>query len=634
MDAPTDAETEAVAGLIGRGAAEAMRSESFDVFRAWVAGEIPARLPALQAGATSEQALRAGINAIATTIWNAAPLPSNGYRPRPLPAPGRNDPCPCGSGAKFKRCCGSVSAGFPVVPEEHAWILLTGHLTNQELTRFARDPALPPGPLAAMAVEMRERGDPDTARAVLASRLASPEALDERDEPALDAWLELEGDVREPFDFLSFGRALGDRLPRRLQPVVLHHLAPAAIAARELGLASEALDRLRTLTPDDPALGPLEVTVLLSGGETSRAAERARFWLSWFHRRGFDEEMPEAVEFLRNTARDPEQAALEFRAAGPPLLTELARLVAAASVRPVRPYRLEVFEGQARFGRPPKGVRKVEEAWQRVWTERKPPLVALDVELPDSLIEEPEPWLALVRERPEAFDSLDVLDGLVLLAGPAAEQLDPGWDAALLGPLVERAAAIVRASVAAAECPVRLPWGFWENRPALRLMSRLGYRLDGLDRTGEAAEVYEEILRLNPNDNHGHRTWLVNHYLRSSDPARALAIAERFPADALADTLFGHGLALWRLGNRPEAEKALRSAAAARPLIVEVLLAPELSVPALTPGRVTVGGEDEAWLYREEMLAVWATTPEALGFLRGLPKPVPKQPRSSGKRRR
>lgn len=24
----------------------------------------------------------------------------------PRPAPGRNDPCPCGSGAKWKRCCG------------------------------------------------------------------------------------------------------------------------------------------------------------------------------------------------------------------------------------------------------------------------------------------------------------------------------------------------------------------------------------------------------------------------------------------------------------------------------------------------------------------------------------------------
>lgn len=28
---------------------------------------------------------------------------------RSLPNPGRNDPCPCGSGTKFKKCCGALS---------------------------------------------------------------------------------------------------------------------------------------------------------------------------------------------------------------------------------------------------------------------------------------------------------------------------------------------------------------------------------------------------------------------------------------------------------------------------------------------------------------------------------------------
>jgi hypothetical protein len=48
-------------------------------------------------------------------IGQAGGLPSGGSRPsrpeRPAaPAPaakvGRNDPCPCGSGEKYKRCCG------------------------------------------------------------------------------------------------------------------------------------------------------------------------------------------------------------------------------------------------------------------------------------------------------------------------------------------------------------------------------------------------------------------------------------------------------------------------------------------------------------------------------------------------
>lgn len=30
----------------------------------------------------------------------------DGVDPEPSPKVGRNDPCPCGSGRKFKRCCG------------------------------------------------------------------------------------------------------------------------------------------------------------------------------------------------------------------------------------------------------------------------------------------------------------------------------------------------------------------------------------------------------------------------------------------------------------------------------------------------------------------------------------------------
>ena len=60
--------------------------------------------------------------AIATTLafsfWNATPLPRNGYRPATLPKPERNGPCLCGSGVKFKRCCGGAPAPPALDPEE------------------------------------------------------------------------------------------------------------------------------------------------------------------------------------------------------------------------------------------------------------------------------------------------------------------------------------------------------------------------------------------------------------------------------------------------------------------------------------------------------------------------------------
>ena len=68
----------ALVRLIGRATAEAMRLEDFEALREWLRDEAPKALPALAAEAHSERGRRAGLNAIATSIWNAAPLPSNG----------------------------------------------------------------------------------------------------------------------------------------------------------------------------------------------------------------------------------------------------------------------------------------------------------------------------------------------------------------------------------------------------------------------------------------------------------------------------------------------------------------------------------------------------------------------------
>lgn len=45
---------------------------------------------------------------IPADTWPKAPKPEPRYaEPRGGPKVGRNDPCPCGSGRKFKKCCGA-----------------------------------------------------------------------------------------------------------------------------------------------------------------------------------------------------------------------------------------------------------------------------------------------------------------------------------------------------------------------------------------------------------------------------------------------------------------------------------------------------------------------------------------------
>jgi hypothetical protein len=43
------------------------------------------------------------------TLWEPASEPV-----RVTPQTGRNDPCPCGSGRKFKKCCLNKNIGSPV----------------------------------------------------------------------------------------------------------------------------------------------------------------------------------------------------------------------------------------------------------------------------------------------------------------------------------------------------------------------------------------------------------------------------------------------------------------------------------------------------------------------------------------
>jgi len=60
-----------------------------------------------------------------------------------MPAPGRNEPCPCGSGRKFKQCCGNAAlpvTGLPTAADRSAGYDLLDRIAS--LSRFADDVSL------------------------------------------------------------------------------------------------------------------------------------------------------------------------------------------------------------------------------------------------------------------------------------------------------------------------------------------------------------------------------------------------------------------------------------------------------------------------------------------------------------
>jgi hypothetical protein len=71
-----------------------------------LAGYAPAAQPAWYALWYFFEIMGRGFFALLVHLGLVA-LGPGGTRPRPAGAPGRNTPCPCGSGLKWKRCCGA-----------------------------------------------------------------------------------------------------------------------------------------------------------------------------------------------------------------------------------------------------------------------------------------------------------------------------------------------------------------------------------------------------------------------------------------------------------------------------------------------------------------------------------------------
>ena len=111
--------------------------------------------------ARDEDAQRVMAMGIGRAIWNATPLPGNGFRPRPLPRPGRNDRCPCGSGKKHKKCCGlSGSLPDPQIDVETILPIVLSLASPQQRSAMVKSQRLPITVLVETARDHLEEGHP------------------------------------------------------------------------------------------------------------------------------------------------------------------------------------------------------------------------------------------------------------------------------------------------------------------------------------------------------------------------------------------------------------------------------------------------------------------------------------------
>lgn len=543
-------------------------------------------------------------------IWDHLPRPDQGWQPLKLGKPEQNAPCPCGSGQKYKKCCGLLSGASPFGGgglSVLAYVLETVPVAQYKNLPFKK---LNPEEVAHVAEEWLKDGRDDAAAALLEPLLLDVSKLDRRHEYAFDVLCDVYLEQGEPARRIALAERLMQSTDRELKSAAMHRRCTMLADTGDYAAAWALFKAAQRQDPDNPSLSHLEVVLLASQGEIEQAQNRARFWAARLRKLGYEEEG--IVAFMDDIARDP-QALLDMMSGGSGAyeddddFTEVSAEVAltligmvAALPAPSCQHRLFPQDGHAGPLEPTPALAAIEAEWQNVyWHDETGEVVDHWVDTG---------WIGWLAAHPLAWQSFAVIEDLVdsledaIFPEGYEDQLD--W---IEETLLDHAVELLRVNIAANQAAgSTLEWGWHENRPALRLLAQMADIAAGSD---EALPLLEWLLALNPKDNFGHRVALVHDYCAAGRAAEALAVCdERFPDDGLAGMRYGRVLALYLLGRQDEAMAALAEAQQHTPNILKTLTAENPRMPEITPGQVTHGGEDEAWYYRMDYLPVWKKT--------------------------
>ncbi len=571
---------------------------------------------------------------LGVSLWDSTPLPGNDYRPSPLPSPERNKPCPCGSGRKYKHCCGQVPRPKPM-PLEVIWPIVIRSASPRHWLSEAKAGRLPVLGVVMLAGLLQEEGRPKDLIKLLDPVFAGrAERLDYRFADLIDilcdAYDEGYSTDRKKADLLGRMSSHKDRSIRAAAN------QRRAAWLQELGDSEgawAALQEAMRADPTDPSNALLELTLRCVRGEVDMARERARFWLRKLQPRAA--EFPGLIEMLEHACEDPcglyrsfgeDQIDVDLRT-----LCEFLSSVAVPTPGPVTWRALPVGaqeEGpdEDLFGIDPmKGAHALDfpgplRQLEKQWSKRAPVEKPFSIEWAPPghplLWHDMESWLGWLRKHPEALSSPDVLDDLFnLVLGHPDTHLPWVIDHARL-PLLRFARAAVDPILAARPWGATLPWLMSEHRPLLRLVVRL---IELGEILGEGQDRFREMARyrsLNPSDNHGYRTQLVEALLRRGEDRAALELIAEYPDDMFAEICFGAVLGHYRAGECGEALTSLIEAHRRLPLVLDYLLKDEVRRPKLSEHGITLGGRDQAWLYRDSMRDVWLATPGLMDWLR------------------
>ncbi len=623
MREPDEETSDALSELIGDAVILGIRCQDFELFLRDLEIAVEMRLaPFGMPVGTDPETRRSFTMVMARAIWRHLPLPRLDFRPEPVAEIGRNDRCPCGSGRKYKQCCQLGERNVPVFTPEALWPHVLEALDRKQSTALIAEGRVPLSSVGAYVESCLDRDAVPAARRSLEAVFSRPiPRHDLATEMLFDQLCDLYDDDGQRDRKLRFIRRVLSEAPKG-SPARLGALSRMASIEADEGRFDAAWQHVEEAQQEDPeyrALPVIELQLLIAERRFDDAARRAAFWRQRVRRRN-DPDDERLLELIDRIEADPRHAIDEvaLESVGP-RATSLLSWLEHALENPPAPHTLErdpKDAGRATLS-PPDSVRRLERQWVSEELDDDP-LHDLD----EDDLWDPEfvslrlEWL---QRHPAALDSLQVIGDLV----QALEMLPPPADLSAMTTtgrrLLERAAGIVTEATKEIPPGAALHWAAHENRPGLRCLERLSQLLRDAGEEDAGRALANRVLQLNPTDNQGMRSIVMNDLLSLGRNDEALALAGRYPDDFLAETLYGAALARFRRGD-PDADEALRTAIERLPEVPRYLLKPGLKAPKLLPAGVQVGGRDQAWLYAQDARMLWRETPGALDWLRALKK--------------
>jgi len=431
--------------------------------------------------------------------------------------------------------------------------------------------------------------------------------LDHRDETALDAMFELCDLLDKPRKKSALIRRFMAHPNKVLQATALHRQCCILGDQGKNDEAWACFQQAQRLDPNNPALSHLELLLLMQQGKVDQMQQRGKYWLKRLNGMNRSGELDELIDMIQGMISDTSSTMGALHDQLTPGVGHLVTWLQQAIKKPPEAMeKMHIFDDCCQIVPKNRASAKLLGQWNDLICQN------------EEMWEQPNPWLEMLEKHPELAGSIVVIGDLI----QSVYQLDGPNPVITFQPLIMLAMLQVK-SLIPMQPEQPLVWAIMENRPALRVIGFLADTMENLNEDKTALEMREWLLRLNPNDNQGMRSEVVNTYLRLGCNDDTVALCAHYPEDFDVSINFGHALALFRLGKEHAANKRLIEAITHSPRIPDALQRKRMKEPTnLYPGYISIGSEGEAWNYRECARAIWASTPGALDWLKRIAKVV------------